>query len=664
MEAATQRMERVLLGLGPLAVLIGLASPHLWKQWSPTRMTDLLLLALPVWGLAWLLSRVRRNPQANWLLLLWAVMLVVLAGPLSTLMTAVLVLAAIALGGVLLPRGPAALQGLLGILLLAGSAGWLLTLPVHYNWSYLVLCIGLVLLRRRELISTLQSARTEWKEAVDSSPRLAAFCVLVIGLATASCWLPTMQEDDLAYHLRLAWQLQQQGFYAPSPEHQVWALAPWTSDVVHAIAQLMSGSEARGPVNMFWLLTLACGLWRLSAHLGAPVPARWLAAAVAISQPMTTALASGMQTELPTAAALTWLFALVAGPRDGSFRFWLALAVLAGGLMSIKTTSAVMALVPLLWALFRHPWPSLPRIGAVLVVGLLIAGSSYVHAYLLTGNPVLPLFNAVFKSPYFAPVNFFDDRWYTGFGPSLFWDMSFHTHLHDGANDGGGSFLLIALAGPWLLALLHRRTRIAALAATCVLVLPLIPLQYMRYAYPGLAVLSAVLVSAAFSVDARRAAWIAVGLCVLQLGFQANAYWTLRYGAIKQAVKAAGRDEPLYKRYAPERIFASQIRKAGGPTGNVLLLDPAYGFFAEFGTRGRNISWYSPAMLAAAGEADKDPSGQAWIALMRRENVHDLILRTNSVTPAQRAALHAAGATQRGAIKDSEWWSLPEAGKQ
>ena len=657
-------MERALLWLGPVAVLIGLASPHLWEQWSPTRLTDLLLLALPVWGLAWLLGRVRRSPQANWLLVLWAVVLLVLAGPLPTLMTAVLVLAAIALGGMLLPRGPAALQGVLGILLLAGIAGWLLTLPVHYNWSYLVLCVGLVLVRRRELIDTLRGARNEWKEAVTASPRLAAFCVLVIGLAAASCWLPTMQEDDLAYHLRLAWQLQQQAFYTPSPEHQVWALAPWTSDVVHAIAQLMSGSEARGPVNMFWLLALASGLWRLCAHLGAPVPARWLAAAVAISQPMTTALASGMQTELPTAAALVWLFAMVAGPRDGSFRFWLALAVLAGGLMSIKTTSAVMAFIPLLWALFRHPWPSLPRIGAVLLVGLLIAGSSYLHAFLLTGNPVLPLFNAWFKSPYFAPVNFLDDRWYTGFGPSLFWDMSFHTHLHDGANDGGGSFLLVALVGPWLLALLHRPTRIAALAATCVLVLPLIPLQYMRYAYPGLAVLSAVLVSAAFSVDARRAAWIAIGLCVLHLGFQANAYWTLRYGAIKQAVKAAGRDEPLYKRYAPERIFAKQIRKAGGPSGNVLLLDPGYGFFAEFGTQGRNVSWYSPSLLAAANEAEKDPTGQAWIALIQRENVHDVILRNNSVTPAQREALRAAGATQRGIIKESEWWTLPEAGRQ
>ena len=654
-------MERALLWLGPLAVVIGLASPHLWKQWSPTRLTDLLLIALPVWGLSWLLGRLRRSPQAHWMVVLWALLLLLLAGPLPTLTTALLALAALALGGILLPRSPAALLAVLGILLLAGGVGWLLTLPVHYNWLYLLACVVLVLARSKQITETLRGARSRWTEAVTATPRLAAFSVLVIGLAAASCWLPTMQEDDLAYHLRLAWQLQQQGFYAPLPEYQVWAVAPWASDVVQAIAQLMSGDEARGPVNMFWLLALASGLWHLSANLGASMPARWLAAVIVISQPLTTTLAGGMQTELPIAAVLAWLFALVAGPRDGSFRFWLSLAVLAGGLMAIKTTAAAMALLPLLWALFRHPWPSLPKIVAVLLLGLLVAGSSYVHAWLLTGNPVLPLFNAWFKSPYFAPVNFFDDRWYTGFGPTLFWDMSFHTHRHDGALDGGGSFLLVALAGPWLIALLRRQTRVAALVATCVLVLPLIPLQYMRYAYPGLAVLGAVLVSAAFAVDARRAAWIAIGLCVLQLGFQANAYWTLRYGAIKQAVKAAGRDEPLYKRYAPERIFAEQIRKAGGPTGNVLLLDPAYGFFAEFGSHGRNVSWYSPRLQAAANEAGQDASGQAWITLMQREGVHDVILRQGSVTPAQREALRAAGAVQRGAIKESEWWSLPEA---
>lgn len=659
MQVVVQRMERVLLWLGPAAVLAGLVSHRLWEQWPSGRLGDLLILGLAAWGFAWLIARIRRLPQATGVALFWLLALLVFAGPVPVLATSLLALAAIALGGLLLARGPLALQGLLGVLLLAGVAGWLLPLPVHRGWVYLLLCAALVGWRWRWLAQTLRATAASWNESVAATPRLAAFCVIVIGLAATSCWLPTMQDDDLAYHLRLPWQLREQGFYAPAPQYQVWALAPWLSDVVQSMAQLMAHAEARGAVNAGWLLVLGCGLWRLSMHLGASVAARWLAVATTMSLPLTTALAGGMQTELPSAAVLVWLFAWVAGPRDGSFRFWLVLAVLAGGLMAIKTTSGAMAVIPLLWALFRHPWPSMPRILVIVFVGAAIAGSSYAYAQMLTGNPVLPLFNAWFKSPYYAPTNFFDARWQSGFGPSLFWDMSFDTNRYVEAEDGGGGFLLITLAGPWLLALLHRSTCVATLAATAVLLLPLVPLQYLRYAYPGMAVLSAILVTTAFSVDARRAPWLLAGLCVLHLAFQANGHWTLRYGAIKQTVKAGGRDAPLLKRYAPERLLADRIRHENGPAGNVLVLDTSKAFFAEFGTRGRTVSWYSPPLSAAAAGAAQDPKGRAWAALLRRENISDVILHGETVTPAQRAALLASGATQRAVVEKREWWTLP-----
>ena len=658
MQAVVQRVERALIWLGPVAVLAGLVSYRLWEQWPSGRLADLLVLGLVAWGFSWLTARIRRLPQATGIALFWLLLLLVFTGPLPVLATGLLVLAALALGGILLGQGPMVLQGLLGMLVLAGVAGWLLPLPLHRGWIYLLVCVALAGLRWRACWQALRTARAGWNEAVMATPRLATFCVIVIGLAAAGCWLPTLQYDDLAYHLRLPWQLQEQGFYAPAPQYQVWALAPWLSDMVHAIAQLMGGVEARGAVNAFWLLALANGLWRLAAHLGASMQARWLAMAVAISLPLTTALAGGMQTELPTAAVLAWLFAWVAGPRDGSVRFWLMLAVLAGGLMAIKTTSGAMAAIPLLWALFRHPWPSAPRILLVIATGLLIAGSSYVYGQVLTGNPVLPLFNAWFQSPYFPPTNFFDARWQTGFGPMLFWNMSFDTDRYVEAYDGGGGFLLIALAGPWLLSILHRNTRVATLAATAVLLLPLIPLQYLRYAYPGEMVLGAILVTTLFTVDARRAGWLAIGLCVLHLAFQANAHWTLRFGAIKQTVKAAGRDAPLFQHYAPERLLAARIRQAGGPAGNVLVLDTSQAFFAEFGTRGRTVSWYSPTLSAAAGEAGQDASGQAWSALLRREGISDVILRSENATPAQRKALQASGATQRAVIETTEWWTL------
>ncbi|HVK51735.1 MAG TPA: hypothetical protein VM469_08380 [Pseudoxanthomonas sp.] len=634
-------------------------SYQLWDEWPSGRLGDLVILGLAAWATAWAVGRIWRRPQATGAALFWLFLLLVFAGPVPVLASSLLMLAAIGLGGRVLPGGPVLLRGLLGLLLLAGALGWLLPLPIHHNWVYLSLCVALVGWSWRALSATYHDACKGWEEAIKAAPRTAVFCVVVAGLAAVSCWLPTLQYDDLAYHLRLPWQLQEQGYYDPAPQYQIWALAPWASDVVQAMAQVMAGAEARGPVNACWLLILAGGVWRLCANLGGAIPARWLAATVALSLPLTTALAGGMQTELPTASALVWLFAVIAGPRDGGFRFWLTLAILAGGLAATKTTSGVMAAIPLLWALGRHPWPSFWRIMAVILVGLLIAGSSYAYAQALTGNPVLPLFNGWFKSSYFPPTNFIDNRWQSGFGVMLLWNMSFDTDRYVEAYDGGGGFLLIALAGPWLLSLLHGRTRAAAFAATAVLLLPLIPLQYMRYAYPGLVVLSAVLVTSAFSVDARRAAWLMVGLCVLHLGFQANAHWMLRYGAIKQAVKATGRDAPLFKRYAPERLIADRIRQAGGPAGNVLVMDPSQSFFAEFGDRGRTISWYSPGLSAAAGSANRDRTGQAWLALMRREGIRDVVLRASTVTAAQRAGLQAAGAVHQATLEETEWWSLP-----
>ncbi len=659
MEAPPARLARPLVWLGPLALLVGLATPELWATQPFGRAGELLVLGLLVAGLSWLPARLWRGAQASWALALWGVLLCVFAGPLPVLATALLALAAIAAGSLLLPRGPVGLQAVLGLLLIAGTLGWLLTLPIHNGWGYLLACVALLAIRRTQVTGTLREAASHWQSAVAATPRLATFCVIVMGLAAASCWLPTLQYDDLAYHLRLPWQLQQQGFYSPAPEHQVWAFAPWASDVVQAVTQLIAHQEARGPVNALWLLLLASGLWQLAARLDAPVAGRWLAAAVALSQPLTTALAGGMQTELPIAAALAWLFALVAGPRDGSFRFWLAMAVLCGGLAAIKTSAAVMAMVPLLWALIRHPWPSLPRIGAVFLLGLAVAGASYAHGQALAGNPVLPLLNGWFQSPYYAPTNFFDDRWHSGFSPSLLWQMSFHTDRFLEASAGGGSFVLVALLGPWLLALFNRGTRAAAIAATLVLLLPLLPLQYLRYAYPGLAVLAAVLVTAMCRVNLRHATWIAIGLCVLQLCFQGNADWTLRYGAIKQTLKVAGRDAPLFERFAPERNLAHAIRDTGGPRGNVLVLDPTKSFFAEFGTQGRTITWYSLPLSQAAAAAAQDDSGQAWRALMQDEGISDVILRSDTVTPAQRAALQLAGATHRGTVRQAEWWSLP-----
>jgi hypothetical protein len=641
----------------------GLLQYRLWEQWPSGRFGELLVISLMAWAGAWMLRRFIGWSWASGMAAIWAAGLVPFAGPLPVATTLLLGLSSVALGGAVATRQSLAIQAACGLVLLGAGLGWLLPLPVHHRWTYLAVCVGLVLWRRRQLAVLLPQAREHWRLAVAGSPRIAAFAVLAIGLASTGCWLPTLQFDDLGYHLRLPWQLVLEGSYPLEVETHIWALAPWLADVLQAVPQVIGGEEARGPLNALWIGLTACGAWQLARVLGGDARAGWLAVALYASLPLTATLAGSMQTETPTAALLVWLVVLVARAPQSAPRSLLCGAILAGGLLGLKLAAAVCAVLLLPWALLRH-WPPrvLPVLGAGLVA-LALGTSSYVYAGLVAGNPFLPLFNAWFRSPFMQHADFDDLRWHGGFDPDLFWDLTFDTGHYLEAFSGGGGFVLIALAGAWILAFTERRTAAFAVMAAVLLLVPLVPMQYLRYVFPGLVVLVPLLVVASFRNHPRRAAALLLGVCVLNFAFQANGHWMLRTGMLKLAIRSFGQDAPLYLHYAPERILQEKIRSLPAGTGEVLGLDAELPISAEMGGRGRTVSGYDPSLHAAALRANADPTGAAWASLLRREQVSDVLLRPKTLTPAQRAGLELVRAQHRDTAGDAQWWSIPAQGE-
>ncbi len=667
MSVILPRSSFLLPWLGAVLLAAGLVRSDLLAQLPANRASELLVLALLAWALAWVLRRVlhgrtARPAWASALALAWCPALLLFCGVLPVLATLLLALAACALGTRLAPRQPMTLQLVLGLALLAGGLGWMLLLPVHYRWSYLLLCAGLLFWQRNALLPSLHAARARWQISVQQAPRSAALAVMITGLASTACWLPTLQYDDLTYHLRLPWQLMLSGVYTPAPEQQIWALAPWASDVIHAFAQVLAGAEARGPVNALWLLVLGAGAWQFARHLSAGPVLRWFAVALVASLPLTPGLATSMQTELSSAAVLVWMCALTAAAPKGGLRFWLQLAVLAGLLAASKTMAAATAIPVLLWALLRHPWPSVSRIVLVIATGLVVGGASYAQSAWLTGNPVLPLFNGVFQSPYYAPVNFADARYQLGFNAALPWSLTFDSARYFESRNGAAGVVLVALAGCWLLALLRPATRAAALVTAAVLVVPLLPVQYLRYAYPGLVLLCVVAAAAVNDLPLRAAVGLLAAVCVLNVGLHANGNWMLRGGAVKQLVLAGGDVQPLQEHYAPERALASALRDGGRTDGTILLLDAGEPFAAEFGQRGRSVSWYAPRNQQAAAAAEQDPLGSRWSMLLHTLQVSEVILRTETLTAPQQRALQLRGAVLREERGGRQWWSLPAAG--
>ncbi|MGV8944008.1 hypothetical protein [Thermomonas sp.] len=657
----TRLLPTSLLWLGMALCVAGLGMHRMWSVLPFPRFFEHVLLAVCALALAWPLVRWREWPWAMALALVWLVGLIVFAGPMPLLAVALLAAAAVAVGSLLLP-GPIALP--VGLALIAGVLGWLLPLQIHYRIVYAVACVGLIAWRRAQVTAACQSVLRHFDDAVRTSPRAATAAMLLLGLASTGAWLPTMQYDDVVYHLGLPWQLQETARYLPDPIVQVWALAPWAGDVLQGVAQVLAGGEARGALNALWLAMAAGTAFALTALLGGAAQRQWWAVALLASLPLSMALASGMQTELPAMAWLPVLAWLALRPSAGAdaasgWRALLAGAVVFGALCALKTMHAAVALPVLVWAAWRHrrviPWRWSP---VALLLAALIGGSSYTNAWLVTGNPLLPLMNSWFRSPFFALSDFEDARWHGGLDADVLWDLSFDTGHYLEAFDGGFGFVLIALLGVWLLALRDVRTRGLAGAASIALLLPLLPMQYARYLQPSLALLLPALVVAYPTLKRGSAAFWA--LCVLNLAFATNASWVLRTGALKLVVRHMGDDAPALQRYLPERVLAKRLREPGNREGSVLVLPGSSLALAELGARGRNMLWYSPRWEAEAARVEADRSGAAWASLLRENKIRHLILQPARLTPAQRAGLALAGARHVQTAGNAQRWRIPD----
>ena len=656
--AARWPWREAIVLLGFAALLAGFLLDRTWTALPrAARIADLLIIGLAALAVAAGLRGWRGWPLATTVALVALASLVVFAGPLPVLAAALLALAALALGTWL---APGALALPVGLGLIAGAGGWLLPLPVHRQWLLALVFAAIVLLRRDALRATLRGLAAGWSEAVREAPWASTLAALAMLLAAVGCWLPTLQFDDLAYHLGLPYQLLETGRYALDPDQQVWALAPWAGDVLQGMAQVLAGGEARGAVNALWLLVAGTTLHQLVRAAGARPWAQWAAVAVFATVPMTRALAAGMQTELAGAAVLLAFAWLVWRGREPGLRAALCGGILFGLLCGLKLMHLGAALPLLAWAALRHRGRFAPKPLALAALAMLaVGGSSYAYAWAVAGNPILPLQNALFRSPYFAPENFLDGRWTHGLSAALPWTLTFDTAGFFEGADGALGFLWIALAGGWALALWQPRTRGLALAAAASVVVVLLPLQYARYAYPSLALLAVPALVALDGVLRRRlGAALVLALCVLQLAFVGSGSWMIREGALRLAVRALGADAPVYPAFAPERTLLARIRATPSPArGNVLAIGTDA--IAEMGTRGRMSSWYSHRLSRQAREANRDRSGARWEALMRDEQVSDIVLRPDALSPAQRAALARLQAERVAVVGAAEWWRIP-----
>lgn len=635
---------RIALAAGCAATLAGLVIHDTWRVLPAERFALSLVLAALACLVAWPLRALLRWSMATVLATLWTLALAVYAGALPVLAAATLGAAALGIGSWLVPaRVPAraALAAVVGLIAIAGLTGWTLAWPVHRAIVWWPLLLGVIAWRRRAIADSLRTVATGWRVAVDEAPRAAVATVLLFGLASTACWLPSLQMDDLTYHLGLPAQLRLHAAYAPDARVQMWAYAPWAGDVLYGIVGVLARREAHGAMNALWLLLMAGSAASLLTSLHAAPRERWASLALLASLPPLVWMAAGQQTELAATAVTLALAAFIVADAPG--RLW-AGAVLFAGLFALKPVHGIAALPLLVYAAWRHrgalPWSRLPIVVALFAV---IALSSEVMAWRATGNPLLPLFNQVFRSPVMPTAQLDDARWHAGLTLDLPWRMVFDTDRYLEGWDGALGFAPIALGGVLLLALLRPRRRGLLLCALAAMLLPLLSMQYARYAWPGLCLLLVLLPIGMEAASGRRTfAWALIALCLLDLAFQANASWLHHASVLKRTIRSPFDDTAVLRSWLPERLLLRRLQP--GDDGLVLATDPQRGFVAELGGRGRTVSPHAPWLQREAQAADGDASGAAWRRLFAAHDIRWTLSDEAVASPALQAGLRGARA--------------------
>lgn len=584
---------------------------------------------------------------------------------------ALLAIAAIAwsagvVGHLVLRRWPGAtwLEGeLVGLTLYGTVIGLLVHLPVNYPGVYALLLALPLLLGHHTARAHAAAAWVVLRQPATGGAferLLGGAAVALATLHLVVVMMPELGYDALVTHLLLPARIAWDHVWHFDVDHHVWAVMPMLGDWLYTLGYLLAGEPGARFVNLGCILLLAALVHRLARWAGGDPRGATAAVLVYLATPLTLTESSSLFIESVWSCAVVGgaaaVFGLLArGERDpggndpvGQRRRLVVAGLLLGGAMAAKAlTMLVLPVLALLLGLGWRRWLARDSRGAIAAGGvafLAVGGLPYARAFVLTGNPVFPFYNTLFRSPHYPLEDFKPPPMFeVGTSWDVLWRITFDAPRYLEAKAGAAGFHWLLVVAPVALGcLLAKQRRGLGLLAVAAAITWLTFRQtaYLRYVFPSF-VLAAAAAGAALGgalrlgTLARRGLWSAtIAAITLDLFWFASGSYGATISTTALA-SAAGRDAWIAER----RPLRSAVAVVNGL--NTARLPVAF-FCQPFGTgltaEGLWTNWYNPDLCTAVLTVQ---TADEMAARLDDAGAHYLLL-TPDWRDAERRALVAA----------------------
>lgn len=404
-----------------------------------------------------------------------------------------------------------------------GIYGIALALPLMLGWRM----VRMFLERVKSLFTHV--AKTNASEFgihwLDVAIGVLALVYFVVAL------MPEVGFDALAMHLFIPAHLALRHKWGFDAGTYVWAVMPMLSDWIFSMGYLLAGETAARLINIGFIFILGGLVRNIVLWVGgSAVGARW-AVLIFLSTPLTFTEGSSLYIES------IWASFVVAGAlavlsscsHSGKPKSDLPIAGLLLG-CALAAKAITFTILPALLLILIWRYRSWYKAAGVqnLILGfslfILIGCVPYATAWRLTGNPVFPMFNVIFKSSYYSTTeNLNNPQYNSGVTWDTIYKITFESGKYLEASAGASGFQWLILLVPTILAcvLLKRYRGVALILVAVVTIAAVFRSQsYLRYIFPSLvllvAAMGAVLSDALSTKRFERYCWCAIaGIIVI-----------------------------------------------------------------------------------------------------------------------------------------------------
>lgn len=528
----------------------------------------------------------------------------------------------------------------IGLGVYATFIGLMALLPINYPLSYIFILLLPIVFWKREalyLIKDLSNLNKYFNNLFTNYLLSSSiiFCILVLYGFVAL--LPELGHDALVMHLTIPAHVSTHHEWSFDFEKYVWAVMPMNGDWLYSLTYMLGGEYASRLTNLALLIILV-GFLVCAVRKFASSRMVTLALGVFLCLPLTYLESSSLFIENAWAVfsfAAIYSFFLYVSEKNKNYLF--VSSALLGFALSTKVVTLFLVFPLVCLALFyiyrREKIVFIKDISICLIIFIVLGSIPYAIAFIKTGNPVYPFFNAIFKSPFYDTVTSFSQPTFKqGFDFMTLRDITFASGKYiEGEVGSFGWVFFCILPFTFMTALISRVKYALPLTFVSIAFIALVfqSQSYLRYIYPIIPILIVVMVQ---GIDAIRDMSISfyrvvifTSVVLISLSFlslpAANGYY--RDFKLTPLFSPSSRAGFIYQK-APVRQAVKYINAIDGKNVNIGVF--ASPFVAQLKGTPYLANWYNDKFARAINAVKTETQ---LIDLMRDNGIKKVILDVN-----------------------------------